>query len=101
MYKTASRNRQRRVEKAQKPRRGLKSGRSKPGILIGSHAEREDRGRKRQRLKILRERWAPYLSDCLQTGITPVAVPKEIEMEIERAGSLRGWLQLHAAVPPG
>jgi hypothetical protein len=73
MYKTASRSGQRRVEKAQKPRRGLKSGRPKPGILLGSHVRRAD-DRKKERLTVLRERWVPYLSDCLRLGITPVAV---------------------------
>ena len=63
--------------------------------------ERTESKRQKKQLTVLRERWAPYLSDCLRLGISPEAVPEAIELEIEKAGSIRCWLDLHTAVSPG
>jgi hypothetical protein len=71
---------------------------------VDKNAERErenvERKKKKKQLRALRERWTPYLSDCLRLGIAPVSVPYAIELEIEKSGGLRRWLDLYATVPP-
>jgi len=53
---------------------------------------------KRPRLRVLRERWAPYLSDCLRAGMAPGAFHKRLNWELSKWAALRCWLDLHAAV---
>jgi hypothetical protein len=53
---------------------------------------------KRPRLRVLRERWAPYLSDCVRAGMAPGAFHKRLNWELSKWAALRHWLDLHAAV---